>query len=337
MIGRMDSRDELRALVTGFRASMALSVAADLGLSDQLATGPRSVADLAGAVGADVDTLRRLLRALASIGAYSEQPDGTYANTTLGEGLRSDVPGSMRPLARTLTDPALWAAWGHLGHSVRTGETAFKALHGMDVWVHRQQLPEQNEIFNANMAALSSLVADAVALAYDFTGISTVVDVGGGEGVLLEAVLARHEHLTGTVFDQAHAVAHAPTATASESVAARWASATGSFFDSVPTADAHILKSILHDWPDEPCVDILRTCRGALSDGGVVLVVEAVLGRPGYEADVAFSDVNMLVLPGGRERTEQEYAALFERAGLRLTNVIHTRSRMSIVEAKATA
>lgn len=274
---------------------------------------------------------------LATVGVYAETDEGAFANTSLGAGLRTDVPGTMRPLARTLQDPALWSAWGHLGHSVRTGDNAFEALHGIDVWTHRERLPEQNAIFNANMAALSSLVADAVADAdaYNFSGLSSVVDVGGGQGVLLEAVLAKNEHLTGTVFDQAHAVAATPTPGATDSVASRWAAVSGSFFESVPPADVQILKAILHDWPDDRCVEILRTCGRALREGGVVLVVEMVLGRPGHEVEAAFSDLNMLVLPGGRERSEQEFAMLFDAAGLSLTRVVHTRTQVSILEAKA--
>ena len=322
-------------MVTGFRLSAALAVAADLGVSDALVAGPRSVADLAAAVSADQDTLHRLMRALATVGVYDEEQDGRFALTPLGDGLRSDVPGSLRPLARTLTDPAVWAAWGHLGHSVHTGDNAFAALHGMDVWAHRQRQPEHNAIFNANMSALSSIVADAVASAYDFAGMTSVVDIGGGQGVLLEAVLARHKHLTGTVFDLAHVVAQSPTSSATRSVASRWDARSGSFFDAVPPADCYLLKSVLHDWPDEQCVEILSVCRQGLSSGGVVLVVETLVGRPGHEVDAAFSDLNMLVLPGGRERTEQEYAALFEAAGLQLTGVVHTSSRVSIIESGA--
>jgi hypothetical protein len=320
-------------MLTGFHVSAALAVAAELGLSDHLAAGPRSVADLARTVDADEPTLGRLLHALATVGVYAEQPDGTFAITELGDGLRSDVPTSMRPLARTVADPAVWSAWGHLAHSVHTGENAFAALHGVDVWTHRQARPELNAVFNANMAALSSLVASAVADSYDFGGRSTVVDVGGGQGVLLEAVLAAHPQLTGTVFDQAHAVAQAPTPQAPPSVAERWSTASGSFFEAVPAADAYLLKSILHDWPDEQCRQILATCRRSLSPGGVVLLVETVLGRPGYEADAAFSDLNMLVLPGGQERTEQQYAALCAAAGLRLTRVVDTGTRFSVLEA----
>jgi hypothetical protein len=321
-------------MITGFRLSAALNVAADLGISDLLADGPRTVADLAAATTTDEDTLHRLLHALATVGVYEERQDGRFALTELGEGLRSDVPGSLRPLARTLNCHALWSAYGHLGHSVRTGENAFEALHGHDVWTHRRGHPEENEVFNQNMRALTSLVADAVAGSYDFSPFATVVDVGGGTGLLLETVLERHPHLRGTVFDQEHVVAREPL---TEALRPRWATAAGSFFDEVPEADAYLLKSILHDWPDDRCVEILRTCVRGLRPGGAVLVIETVLGRPGFEVQAAFSDLNMLVMPGGRERTEQEYAALFAAAGLGLTKVVDTPSRMSVLEARVAA
>jgi hypothetical protein len=331
----MTPREELQSMVTGFRLSAALSVAAELGISDLLASGQRNVSDLASAVGADEDTLHRLLHALATVGIYREEPDRAYANTELGEGLRSDVPGSMRSLARTLSDPLIWAAWGNLGYSVRTGDNAFRALHGIDVWAHRERNPEQNAIFNDYMAQLSTMVAGAVAASYDFTPFSSVVDVGGGRGALLEAVLARNEHLRGTVFDLAHVAARAPSDAAPESVASRWSAATGSFFEAVPPADAYLLKSILHDWDDEECVTILTSCRRAVSPGGVVLVVEQLLDQPGSETLVAFSDLNMLVLPGGRERREAEYASLFEAAGLKLARSVGTGTRFSILEGVA--
>jgi hypothetical protein len=328
----MPERSQLSSMITGFRLSAALGVAAELGVSDLLADGPRSLAELAAAASADEDTLHRLLRALATVGVYDEPEPGHWSNTELGEGLRSDVPGTLRPLARTLSSPALWAAYGHLGHSVRTGENAFVARHGVDVWTHRLAHPEENAVFNDNMTALTSVVAEAVARTYDFAGVSTVVDVGGGQGILLEAVLTQHPHLRGTVFDRDHVVARAPL---SAGLAPRWSSMTGSFFEEVPAADAYLLKSILHDWPDDRCVDILRVCHAGLNADGVVLVVELLLGRPGQEEFAAFSDLNMLVMPGGRERTAEEYAALFEAAGLRLSRVVETPSRMSILEARA--
>jgi len=334
MIGSMGGREELQGMVTGFRLAAALSVAAELGISDRLVDGPRSADELAAALEVDAETLQRLLRALSSVGIYAEA-DGGYANTALGEWLRTGVPGSLRPLARLTQDSAIWAAWGNLLHSVRTGENAFRALHGMDVWEHRVAHPEYNEVFNDNMAALSSVVAGAVADSYDFSGLSTVVDVGGGLGVLLAAVLARNPELSGIVFDQDHVVGRTAPAGSLPSVAERWSFATGNFFEAVPAGDAYLLKSILHDWPDEECVTILRVCRESLAPGGVVLVVEGLLGLPGLEAEAAFSDLNMLVLPGGRERTEAQYGLLFEAAGLKMTRVIHTASRMSILEGTA--
>jgi hypothetical protein len=327
----MDSREQLQSLVTGYRISAAIAVAADLGLSDALVHGPCSAEDLAATVSADPDSLLRLLRALTAVGIY-EEADGRFSLTSLGQWLRSDVTGSLGPLAKTLVDPALWGAWGHLGHSVRTGETAFEALHGVDVWTHRERHPEQNAVFNANMAALSARVAGSVAATYDFSEVASVVDVGGGLGVLLEAVLARHEHLTGTVFDQDHVVGRVPPS-GDDSLVPRWSAQSGDFFAAVPPADCLMLKSILHDWSDERCIQILDSCRRSLRPGGVVLVVERVLGRPGYEVETAMSDVNMLVLPGGRERTEPEYAELLASAGLGVRRVIHTTSPVSIIEA----
>jgi hypothetical protein len=330
----MPDLPRLRSVITGFQMSAAVNVAADLGLSDLLVGGPRTVSDLATATATDEDTLGRLLRALATIGIYDERSDGTYANTDLGEGLRSDVPGSLRPLALTVSAPTHWSAWGHLGHSVRSGENAFEALHGVDVWTHRSRHPDESEIFNQNMASWTSAVAADVAELYDFSEVDSVVDVGGGKGVLLATVLGRHPHLTGTVFDLPQAVATEPP---DVELSPRWSAVSGSFFEEVPAADAYLMKSILHDWPDDRCVEILRTLHRRLNDGGVVLTVEAVLGRPGHEQAAAFSDLNMLVMPGGRERTVPEYAALYAAAGFDLTRVVDTETRMSIIEGRVTA
>ncbi len=333
----MEAHGNLSSMLTGYRISAALSVAAELGIPDELAHGPLSLTELTARVGADADTLGRLMRALVALGICTALTDGTYASAPLGEGLRSDVPGSLRPLARTLQDPAIWAAWGHLAHSVRTGENAFEALNGVDVWTHRASRPEENAIFNANMAALTSQIADAVAAAHDFSGLSTVVDVGGGHGALLQAVLARHEHLHGTVFDLPQGLPSGAPPSASESVRGRWSTASGSFFEAVPAADAYLIKKVLHDWPDERCVEILRTCARSLNPGGVILVVEIVLDRPGRELGAALSDLNMLVLPGGLERTEAQFAALFEASGLELGQVIDTGTEVAIIEGRPPA
>ena len=214
-------------------------------------------------------------------------------------------PASLRSQALLQADPAVWEAWGHLAHSVRTGENAFIAKHGIDVWAHRAAQPEHNANFNALMASAQRGRSQTPSPRRTTSPrLAHVVDVGGGHGALLAAVLRAYPRLTGTVFDQDHAVAEEPPA----GLESRWSAASGSFFESVPSADGYLLKSILHDWPDDECVAILGRCREALRPGGVVLVVEMVLGRPGHEREAAFSDLNMLVGPGGRERSEEEYA-----------------------------
>ena len=325
----MGSWEELRGLLLGHRVSAAIAAAVQLGLVDLLAGQPRTADDLADAAGTDSDATGRLLRALVTVNLIAED-DGRFSLTELGALLRSDAPRSLRPQALLQADPAVWDAWGHLAHSIRTGENAFIARHGIDVWAHRAAQPEHNANFNALMTSLSGTVADAVAASYDFSRLAHVVDVGGGHGALLAGVLRAHPRLTGTVFDQDHAVAQEPPA----GLESRWSAASGSFFESVPPADGYLLKSILHDWPDDECVAILRRCREALRPGGVVLVVEMVLGRPGHEREAAFSDLNMLVGPGGRERSEDEYAALLEHAGLRLTRVFDTGTRVALIESR---
>lgn len=324
------SREQLQWLVLGHRPAAAIAAAVELGLVDLLAERPRTATDLAEAAGTDPDTTGRLLRALVTVDLVEQDAERRFALTELGAPLRSDAPASLRPQALLQADPAVWAAWGHLAHSVRTGENAFTAKHGIDIWAHRADHPEHNASFNALMASRSEEVAGAVAASYDFSGLAHVVDVGGGRGVLLAAILRAYPHLTGTVFDLEHAVADVPP----PGLESRWSAASGSFFESVPSADGLLLKSILHDWPDEESVAILGRCRDVLRPGGVVLLVEIVLGRPGHEREAAFSDLNMLVGPGGRERSEEEYRALLERAGLRLTRVIDTGTRVSVVEGR---
>jgi hypothetical protein len=249
--------------------------------------------------------------------------------TEFGRPLVSDSPASLAPQAKLNADAAVWAAWGNLAHSVRTGETAFEALHGIDVWTHRSRHPEHSRNFDDLMTSISGPTADAVAASYDFGSRSHVVDVGGGQGSLLAAVLRGFGHLTGEVLDQPHVVA----SDGPPDLADRWTGTGGSFFEAVPAADCYLLKSILHDWADGDCVTILTRCRESLARGGVVLVVEMVLDRPGHERQAAFMDLNMMVQLGGRERTEAEFAALFERAGLRLHRIVDTGTPYAILEA----
>ena len=326
-------RDTLLQLTNAFRASQAIHVVATLGVADLLEDGPRSVDELAQATGTHAPTLYRLLRALASVGVFAEEPDGQFRSTPLAEYLRTNAPRSLRAWAMQIGQQYLWTSWGHLLHSVRTGEPAFPELYGTTAWEYRQAHPEEDAVFNAAMTALSAGVVEAILQSYDFSGMGVLMDVGGGEGVLLAAILAVNPALHGVLFDQPHVVTAANNLLERAGVADRCEVVSGSFFESVPGgADAHLLKSIVHDWDDTATVKILRACRAAIADSGRLLVVEPII-RAGNEPDPAkFSDLNMLVMLGGQERTADDFERLYAEAGFRLTDIIRTGSSMAIIE-----
>jgi len=326
-------RDTLLQLTNAFRASQALYVAATLGVADLLEDGPRSVDELAHDTGTHAPTLYRLLRALASVGVFAEQPDGQFGSTPLAEYLRTNAPRSLRAWVMQIGQQYLWTSWGHLLHSVRTGEPAFPEQYGTTAWEYRQAHPEEDAVFNAAMTALSAGVVEAIVQSYDFSSMGVLMDVGGGEGVLLAAILAADPALRGVLFDQPHVVTGANELLERAGVADRCEVVSGSFFEAVPGgADAYLLKSIVHDWDDIATVKILRACRAAITNSGRLLVVEPII-RPGNEPDPAkFSDLNMLVMLGGQERTADDFERLYAEAGFRLTDIIRTGSSMAIIE-----
>lgn len=328
-----ESRETLLGLTNGYRVSQAIHVAAVLGLADLLRKGPRTLAELAEATTTSAPALGRLLTALASVGIFAEG-DGSYRQTRLSSWLESDAPGSLRGWALQIGQPYYWTTWGHLERSVRTGEPAFKDLYGTNAWDYRAAHPDANVIFNAAMTGLSAGDADAIAAAYDFSGITQLVDIGGGEGALLATILRANPKLRGIVFDQPHVTEKAAALLREAGVADRCQVMSGSFFENVPAADAYILKSIVHDWDDASAAAILRRCREAVADAGKVLIVERVL-RPSNEPDQAkFGDLNMLVMLGGRERSAAEFERLCVHSGFHMTGIIATASPFSIIEAR---
>ncbi len=326
-------RDALLRMTNAFQASQAIHVAATLGIADLLEDGPRHVDELAQTTGTHAPTLYRLLRALASVGVFAEQPNGQFGSTTLAEYLRTNAPRSLRAWAMQIGQQYLWTSWGHLLHSVRTGEPAFPELHGTTAWEYRAAHPEEDAVFNAAMTALSAGVAETIVQSYDFSGMDVLMDVGGGEGVLLAAILAENPALRGVLFDQPHVLTGANDLLEREGVVDRCEVVSGSFFEAVPGgADAHLLKSIVHDWDDAATVKILRACRAAIANTGRLLVVEPII-QPGNEPDPAkFSDLNMLVMLGGQERTADDFERLYAEAGFRLSDIIRTESLMAIIE-----
>jgi O-methyltransferase/methyltransferase family protein len=330
----MDPTQRISQLVNGYQVSQAVHVAARLELSDLLADGPRSVEDLAEATSTHAPTLARLLRALESIGIYQRDDAGRYANTELSEPLRRDVPGSIAGWAAFIGRPHYWHAWAGLIDSVRSGENAFAAVHGMPVWEYRKDRPEEQAAFDRAMNARSGVVARGVADSYDFGRFETVLDVGGGTGTLLAEILSRHPGVRGVIFDQPGVVAAAGEVLGPAGVADRCETVGGDFFESVPPgADAYLLKAIIHDWMDPESVAILSRCREAIPDDGVLLLVEQILGEGSDAARTAFSDLNMLVGPGGRERTVDEYRALLAAGGFTLTRVVDTGTAVYVIEA----
>jgi hypothetical protein len=330
----MTASEQLHDLLNGFRVSQALHVAAVLGLSDLLANGALGVGTLARATDSDPASLRRLLRALASLGVYVETDEGTYANTELSEVLQTGSPESVKDWATFIGESYVWNSWGSLLNSTRSGETAFDALYGMDVWAYRAADATKAAVFDAAMTDLAGRMAAALAAAYDFPLQGLVVDIGGGRGALLASVLAAYPNLSGVLFDLPHVVAGADQHLADAKVRSRIQLVAGDMFQAVPPgADVYVLKSILHDWPDAECESILRVCRDGMSPSSTLLIVERLLAGPNEGAHTKFSDLNMLVMTGGRERSEHEFIQLLEGSGLEHRRTLETTSPWSVLEA----
>ena len=309
----------LTELINGFQTTQAIYVAVTLGIPDLLRNGVVACDQLASVTGTHPASLYRLLRALAAIGIMHESEDRGFALTPLGGALVSDAECSRNAWAKFVAGPPMWAAWGHLLHSVRTGETGFRRAHGQDVWSFRADNPEESALFDLAMREHSSDIAREMLSAYDFTQFGHIVDVGGGNGTLIAGLLAACQQATGTLLDLAHVVAGAGDVLEQAGVRERCKVLAGSFFDSVAAGgDVYVLKSILHDWDDREAHHILRNCRRAMSGDARLLVVERTLAPPNDGADVKLSDLNMLVNAGGRERTSEEFTALLAGAGFEL-------------------
>lgn len=320
-------------LVTGVWAACAVAATARLGVPDQIAQGLRTVAQLAGAVGADPGALARLLRAAVSLGVLTRDSDGRFGLTALGECLRSDVPGSQRATIASELDTAHWSSLGRLDEAVRTGKSVFDRLFSMPIWdYYRDARPDEGKLFAQNMTAQSDLETRAILASYSFEGAERIVDVGGAHGSFLAAILKRVPSARGVLFDRR--VDEARSALLGFGVADRVECVAGDFFAAVPAGgDVYLLKHILHDWNDGECVRLLRRVAEAMAPHGRAVVAEMMIVE-GLASPAVLMDLNMLVMLSGKERTEQEYAALFEQAGLRMSGVYPTDSPMFVIEAR---
>ena len=325
----------LRDMIMGFRVTQMLHVAASLNLPGHLIDGPQSAEDIAARVGADSTSLHRLMRALTSLGILAEAGGGRFGVTALGRLLAPDVPNSLGGLARLYGEEWLWMAYGRMLHSVRTGETAFGQVHGMSLFEFLDTHPDAAAQFQAAMNAYSRLEVSAILEAYTFPESATVIDIGGGQGTLLAALLTAHPSMTGVLFDQPAVVENAGRVFADARVSSRATIVGGDFFSELPSrGDLYLLKSVLHNWPDGDAERILQCCRRAMSPRARLLIAERILPLGNAPSEAKLFDVNMLVILGGKERTENEYQELLGRAGFSLERVITTNSPLSLIEAQ---
>jgi hypothetical protein len=327
------ARADLLRLINGFQASQAIHVAAKLKLADLLVAGLRSAEDLATATGAHPLSLYRLMRALAAIGVFHEDESGAFGLTEMGDFLRSGVAGSQAAMAQLIGQPSFWRAWGDLLFAVRSGDTAFDHVHGTAVWEYRRRDPEEGRVFDEAMASDTEASADAVMQVWDFGRYRRIVDVGGGDGTFLAKIMLAHPHVHGILFEQAQVLARAARTLESSRIAERCEIRSGDFFAGVPeAADAYLLKWILHDWDDLAAIQILRSCRRAMLPRSRLLVVEHVVGAPNAAPEGKMMDLTMMVMCGGRERTQREFDAVFAAAGLQPTSVTPTGTPLSLIE-----
>jgi hypothetical protein len=319
-------------MATGYWLSQAIYVAAKLGIADHLEDGPRSCASLASITGCDPSALFRLLRALSDFGLFAPIGGDAFAMTTAAEPLRSDVPGSLRNIVITIGE-IHYQACGDLLHSVQTGSPAFKEVYGCGLFAYLQQNNASADAFHRGMTNLSSLLSHAVLMAYDFRRISSIVDVGGGEGVLLRRILELHPRIKGIVFDLPLSIE--PAREKDNPEPSRYSYIAGDFFASLPPgANLYMLCNVLHDWDDARAVAILSNCRKAMAADGKVLLIEMILPEDGSGSFSKLLDLNMLVMTGGRERTKGEFSRLLDAAGFRINRIIPTLAPQSIIEAQ---
>lgn len=325
----------LDALLFGYRLTQLVHVAAKLGVADHLAEGPRTAAELAAKVGADAGALHRVLRALASLGIFTQDAGGAFGLTEEGERLRSDVPGSMRLPAITYGEPWWWQAWGGLFETVRTGRTAFDAVHGVDLFGYLAADERAAGLFNGIMHVMTTEQAAAVAAGYDFSSTRRLLDIGGGHGALAAAILRKNPQATAVLFDRPPVVEGAGPRLRELGVADRCSLVGGDFFVSVPEgADTITLKDIIHDWDDERALAILRNVRRAMAPDARLLLVERLIPPGNAPSPGKLVDITMLVLTGGRERTEDEYRALLRDAGFTTERVVSVGGETSVIEAR---
>lgn len=319
----------LKQMIGGW-TTQAIYVASELGIADLVAEDPKTAEELAQQTKVHSGALYRVLRALATIGIFAEDADRRFSLTPLAESLRSDVPGSLRAFGIML-GAEFYQSWGELLYSVQTGDQGYQKRYGVPFFQYMTEHPERHAIYDAAMMVHGIAETEPMLDAYDFSVFRTVVDVGGGQGRMLAAILERYPTVEGILFDLPAVVDRSVAIISELDLSERCRIVGGDFFSSVPAADAYVLRHIIHDWDDKDAVTILRNCRDAMNPGGKVLVVETVIPPLNEPCFGKWLDLMMLIV-GGRERTEEQYHRLFQQAGLKLNRIVPTAHEVSIIE-----
>ena len=325
---------DMLILINGFQITQAIHVASTLHIADHLKDGPRSSDELAALTKSHTGSLYLLLRALAAVGVFREDGNGTFALTPMGDCLRAGSATPIGAWAEYVGSPYIWKTWGHLQHSIQTGENAFRNVNGKGIWDYRTEHPELGAVFDRSMTELSRGAAEAVISAYDFSAFRRVVDVGGGRGLMLAAILNAHPGMRGTLFDLPGVVAGARPVLEQYGVIDRCETVGGNFFEAVPEAgDAFIMRAVIHDWEDDEAIVILKTCRRSMRETAKLILIERIVAPPNESPATKFGDLNMLVLPGGRERTREEFLDLLARSSFELTGIAPA-GNANVIEAR---
>jgi len=328
-----EPQEQLSRLLNGYWHTQSIFVAAKLDIANLLKNGPRSVDELAQATGAHTHALRRLLRALASIGIFVADEQHRFGLTPMAECLQNPAIKAMAVMRGSFQ----YRAWGEFLHSVRTGESAFEKVFGVPIFQYFSENPAEGDLFDQAMTGVHGPETDAMLESYDFTGVKTLIDIGGGNGSVLTAILKRYPAMSGILYDLPQVAERALANIQAANLESRCQVVAGDFFETVPAgAEAYFLRHIIHDWDDDESRTILRNCRRAMERGARLLVVEGIV-PPGNDPHFSkFFDLAMMAIPGGMERTEEEFRRLFEAAGFRLARIVSTRSWISTIEGAVT-
>jgi hypothetical protein len=329
-----ETRSQLMSLLTAKWSPPIVGVLAELRVADQLVDGPKTPQALAAAAGAHPIALRRVLRAAASLGVFAEDDQGRFALTPMADLLRSDAPGSLHAAAVLFTLEPFWTPYAHIKHSVLTGEPAFDAVYGTDIYKYFAEHPEQAALFGAAVASFHAEGIADITATHDFARYDTVVDVGGGTGAQLAAILSANPGVRGVLFDQPHVIEHARTAATFDGLTDRVEFVAGDFFQSVPAGDALLIKSCLHNFGDEQVIEILRAMRRAMEPHATLLVAETIVPAGNGRHYAKLDDIEMLVIAGGADRDEREYTELLAAGGFDVQQITNCGERFSLIQAQ---